>query len=239
MAKGNNGTKAEEAYNLLKSKLLAGEFDPGEQLTEPKVIKLCRVGRSPVREALHRLEAEGLISNRGAYKSKYVGYIEDEDPKELLYRCEMRDAIATQAARLAAKNMNGWQVDELRRLEQVRADAIAAGDRPARHQAAIEFNRYLVANCGNPLLQTIWETYGLMQPMARSLELEQKFIEVLEPADYAHWWLPVVEAIAARDADEAGRRMLEICSRSTEAVRKALWDALKQPLNHASGVAVG
>jgi len=49
------------AYNNLKSDVLAGRFNPGERLTEEYLAKSLGVSRTPVREALHKLESEGLI----------------------------------------------------------------------------------------------------------------------------------------------------------------------------------
>jgi len=49
------------AYNNLKSDVLAGRFNPGERLTEEHLAKSLGVSRTPVREALHKLESEGLV----------------------------------------------------------------------------------------------------------------------------------------------------------------------------------
>jgi len=51
----------ERTYNHLKSDVLAGRFNPGERLTEEHLAKSLGVSRTPVREALHKLESEGLV----------------------------------------------------------------------------------------------------------------------------------------------------------------------------------
>ena len=51
----------EQTYEYLKDKLLAGGFDPGERLTEEQLAADLGVSRTPVREALHKLEREGLV----------------------------------------------------------------------------------------------------------------------------------------------------------------------------------
>lgn len=51
----------ETTYNNLKSDVLAGRFNPGERLTEEHLAKSMGVSRTPVREALHKLESEGLV----------------------------------------------------------------------------------------------------------------------------------------------------------------------------------
>jgi DNA-binding GntR family transcriptional regulator len=51
----------ERTYHNLKSDVLAGRFNPGERLTEEHLAKSMGVSRTPVREALHKLESEGLV----------------------------------------------------------------------------------------------------------------------------------------------------------------------------------
>jgi len=67
----------EKVYNYLKSAILSGNFDPGERLTEEHLATKLKVSRTPVREALHKLESEGLITPR-----KKRGFIASRDSKE-------------------------------------------------------------------------------------------------------------------------------------------------------------
>ena len=67
----------EKVYNHLKSAILSGNFDPGERLTEEHLATKMKVSRTPVREALHKLESEGLIKPR-----KKRGFIASRDSKE-------------------------------------------------------------------------------------------------------------------------------------------------------------
>ena len=51
----------EQTYELLREKLLTGEYPPSERLTEESLASALGVSRTPIREALHRLESEGLV----------------------------------------------------------------------------------------------------------------------------------------------------------------------------------
>ena len=62
-AKKKSTSVRELAYNHLKSDVLAGRFNPGERLTEEHLAKSLGVSRTPVREALHKLESEGLVKS--------------------------------------------------------------------------------------------------------------------------------------------------------------------------------
>jgi DNA-binding GntR family transcriptional regulator len=54
---------SEKTYEYLKAKILAGRFNPGDRLTEEHLAKVLGVSRTPIREALHKLELEGLIKS--------------------------------------------------------------------------------------------------------------------------------------------------------------------------------
>jgi DNA-binding GntR family transcriptional regulator len=224
MATQTKGTKWSEAYNAIKEDVLEGRYDPGERLEEAKLARALNMGRTPVREALRRLEVEGLLSTRGVNSHIHVHYLEEEDPQELLYRYEMRGAIESTAAALAAESMNAWQVEKLRQLEKTMGEALTAGNRALMHQANMEFHDYLVANCGNPLLYSAFKSYRLMPPEPRSAALEEQ-IQTVEFVDLVHQYTPLVDAIGARDPEEAERQMKVIISRITRSLRKVLHES--------------
>lgn len=230
MAVPDANTKSAKAYQLLKDKLQKGQFASGERLTEVGLAKVMNMSRAPIREAMLRLEAEGLLVGNGAYGGKYVAYIEDLDSEQVLRLYEMREVIEGLAARLAAKNLNGWQIDELRRLNEKIVERQKAGDLIGRMNAAVEFHQYLVGNCGNPLVVEVWENYHLMPLLQRTPKiLELIYANVPEPErrkEQEEAWRPVVDAIASHDPDEADRRAREIIRRVTDAIRKTTWERL-------------
>ena len=67
----------EKVYEHLKSDILSGRYTPGEKLAEEHLAERLGVSRTPVREALHKLESEGLIQPR-----KKRGFIVSRDTKE-------------------------------------------------------------------------------------------------------------------------------------------------------------
>jgi DNA-binding GntR family transcriptional regulator len=67
----------EKVYEYLKSAVLSGHFNPGKRLTEEHLAKEMGVSRTPVREALHKLESEGLIKPR-----KKRGFVASADSKD-------------------------------------------------------------------------------------------------------------------------------------------------------------
>jgi DNA-binding GntR family transcriptional regulator len=67
----------ERVYERIKTSILSGHLNPGEKLTEEHLAKTLGVSRTPVREALHKLESEGLIKVR-----KKRGFVVSRDSKE-------------------------------------------------------------------------------------------------------------------------------------------------------------
>jgi len=105
------------AYTFIRQKIISGEFPPGYPLMTEALSELTKVSRTPVREALHRLKAEGLVSIRphlGASVKK-MHY------REFREMCEMRLALEGHAAGLAAVNHSASELREIKvALEKMR-----------------------------------------------------------------------------------------------------------------------
>jgi DNA-binding GntR family transcriptional regulator len=67
----------ERAYEHLKASILSGRFSPGERLMEEHLAKELGISRTPIREALHKLESEGLIKPLATR-----GFVASQDSKE-------------------------------------------------------------------------------------------------------------------------------------------------------------
>ena len=113
----SNGSAADAAYRELKRRLLAGDVPLGVRLGEERVAEQLSVSRTPVREALLRLYAEGFLERHpdGGFRAKHpttrsVGELYD-----------VRKALELYAVRLTLAALDG--PDEVRaRLEQLRDD---------------------------------------------------------------------------------------------------------------------
>ncbi len=109
---------AHRAYEVIRNEIIEGRYAPGDRITETEIAATADVSRTPVREALHRLEAEGLIRfvpNQGAFVTSW-GITEAEETFEL------RAMLESYAARLCAERASKEQTARLRSLaeEQLR-----------------------------------------------------------------------------------------------------------------------
>jgi DNA-binding GntR family transcriptional regulator len=111
-------------YEHLREQLLNGEISPRQHLIEAKIAKEIGTSRTPVREALHSLELEGLIES-----IPRVGYvvkpISEQEVEEI---CEMRMAIEGVAARWAIEKAYKKLVEELKKNISIAEEKVSKGD---------------------------------------------------------------------------------------------------------------
>jgi DNA-binding GntR family transcriptional regulator len=215
--------KSQQAYESIKRIIQEGKLEPGERLTEMKMAGMLGMNRGVVRESLLRLQAEGILRYRGNRRGRFVEYIEDKSLEEIFRRYELRELIEAGAARLAAMNMNGWQIEELRGLLRTLQSRSSIADAGARREAARKFHDYLLANCGNPLLHEVWVSQRLAPFAVRSPELNAQILHHL-PDEQKHdeRLNKAVEAITTHNPDLAEQEMREFVREITEAIRQTL-----------------
>src|SRR5919202_6686418 len=112
----------EKVYDHLKQAILAGEIQPGERLLETRLAKSLGVSRIPVREAIRKLEREGLIvafPRRGVYASSL-------SPRDVDEVYAVRAVLEGLAARLAAEHRTE---EQLGRLDTIVAEMAEQAER--------------------------------------------------------------------------------------------------------------
>jgi DNA-binding GntR family transcriptional regulator len=117
----HDSVAGEAMYVALREAILSGVLLPGERLGEEHLARLFERSRTPVREAILRLESEGL-TERSSRRGFVVGRISREEVLEVY---AVRGALDALAARLAAHGMLPAELDQLRRLNaQLREAAL-------------------------------------------------------------------------------------------------------------------
>ena len=111
-------------FKTLREAIVTGELKPGERLMEIKLANEMGVSRTPVREAIRKLEQEGLV-HLTARKGAEVAPINAKDLREVL---EIRKALEGLACQMACQNASE---EDIRKLEEINAeigDAIKDND---------------------------------------------------------------------------------------------------------------
>jgi len=135
----------ERIYRRLRGAIQRGEFDPGTRLVEQRLAEELGVSRTPVREALYRLEREGLVT-----KVPHKGIVvREQDPEELKEVLELRGLLEGYAAALAAKKGDEELFDELEEILKRSEEALEKNDIDELVKLNTQFHETLYRRCGN------------------------------------------------------------------------------------------
>ena len=135
-------------FNTLRQAILTGEMEPGERLMEIQLANKLGVSRTPIREAIRKLELEGLvimIPRKGAE----VAHITVKDMRDVL---EVRSALEELAATLACKNVTAEHIEELKTANRVFEAAIVSKDVVAIVNADVAFHNIIYSMTDNQRL---------------------------------------------------------------------------------------
>jgi len=216
-------------YDRLRAAILALELAPGERLTERGLEASFEASRTPVRAALGRLDAEGLVQRDGR------GWIVSPiDLAEIGALAELREAVEGAAVRLAVQRASAADLAALSALlddsrpadsavafdEDADADADAQADLDAERgvRAGGNFHEELTRLSGNPVMADT--VRGAMTRLART-----RWLEVRTPAAREQAWREhraVLDALIARDADTAARLLADHIRGTNERLLEAL-----------------
>ncbi|MCI7813020.1 MAG: GntR family transcriptional regulator [Lachnospiraceae bacterium] len=135
-------------FNTLRQAILTGELKPGERLMEIQLANRLGVSRTPVREAIRKLELEGLvvmIPRKGAV----VAEITIKDLEDVL---EVRGALEVLAVQNACANITEKQLQELKDAASEFKRALSGGDLVECVQADIKFHEIIYGATNNQRL---------------------------------------------------------------------------------------
>ena len=138
----------ETVYDYLRDKVLCGEIPPSSRLAELHLARELGVSRTPVREALHMLEREGLLES-----IPRVGYLVKRiNPDEVAEMCEIRAVNEALAARWAMERMGEGERRALEDNLQAAEEALAAGEMETFIRLDGAFHRMVVEAGGSSRL---------------------------------------------------------------------------------------
>jgi len=135
-------------FNTLRQAILRGEMEPGERLMEIQLAQKLGVSRTPIREAIRKLELEGLvimIPRKGAE----VAHITEKDMRDVL---EVRCTLEELAVALACKNVTGEHITALKAANKVFEMAIVSKDVVNIVEADVKFHDAIYAMTNNDRL---------------------------------------------------------------------------------------
>ncbi len=180
-------------YESMVELVVSGGLSPGEHLVETDLARQLGVSRQPVREALHRLQAEGWVDlrpNQGAFVHEPT----DHEVDQLL---DVRELLEMETARLAAKSASAGAVARLRAICRAGEAAVTDGDTDRFIAVNNEFHAALAEVAGNAVLAQ------LGQIVSRRVRWYYRLVAPLREHDSCAEHMELIDAIKAGDADRA------------------------------------
>lgn len=191
---------ADRAYAAIRDRLIMLDIKPGEPLNDELLAKDLETGRTPVREALKRLEGDRLVvayPRRGTFATAV-------DITDLAHISEIRAALEPVAAARAARNPSAQMRAELREV----AAEITATDLTDRHDLLrrdVRVHRSIYRAAGNPHLEDI-----LVRQDNLATRIWGMFLDRLPGlAGHIGEHVPLLEAIIAGESERAAQLALE------------------------------
>jgi DNA-binding GntR family transcriptional regulator len=187
----------QRAYLAIREGILAGTFPQGSHITARQLAEETGLSRTPIREAMRQLDAEGLIKlipNRGAFVASW-----SETEIEQIY--ELRVLLESFAAQVSAQRISPSQRDYLEQLsvEMGRLVTQSSIDYDAIAEVNDRFHKGLLDACGNPRLRDL---LGAITEVPLQLSTFRRYsIEQLRRSAAQHSEL--VSALNARDSEWA------------------------------------
>lgn len=185
---------AQQAYEAVRDAIERGELSPGDRISEYKTADWLKISRTPAREGLLRLEAEGLLSYHPR-RGLVVASVDSESLKELFLA---REVIERALAGFAAQNASGPEIDAILRLTEAEPEMIDDRERMYQHNKDFHMqirrashNRYLTK-----FISTIDDLVAADRRGTSLVDMDRRKAVIQEH-------LKLAEAIAARDVTKA------------------------------------
>jgi DNA-binding GntR family transcriptional regulator len=188
-------SRSESAYQGLLKILISGELRPNDVIMERRIAERLQVSRTPLREAIRRLEGEKLITRQSA-GTLVVSPMSTEDFLDILH---VRRLLEGEAVRRAASRIS---LSELQRIRQqmvaVRGGKQSAGTDP--NSLGRQLHELIAGAASNPVLLSIIESLGKRTRLF--MRVPERRSQVIDEH------LAVIDALLLRDG-EAARAAME------------------------------
>lgn len=148
-------TTPHSVIEVLRKLIFNGFFPPGSQLREIQISEELGISRAPLREALGRLEEEGLVV-RIPFKGAFVAEISSEAVEEINI---VRELVEAHVIEKALPILLSSEVQNLDRIVKDMKDAAKSGDFQAALDAHLELHRLIYECANNEVLVAMWKSW--------------------------------------------------------------------------------
>jgi len=186
------------AYEEIYEAIISGDIRPGDRLRETTLAEQIGLSRTPIREAIRKLESDGIV----VHEPRVGAIVKTLSQQEIVELYEMRIVVESTAARMAARHISDA---ELRALEDINAEMgnATGGGETARLNR--DFHRCILNAAKNRYLVQSFEVlaHNFVLLGATTIETPERIIQVIEQHD------TIIEALRNRDEDESAKAMAD------------------------------
>jgi len=188
----------DKVYETIRQNIIDLNLYPGEQLTEQRLSDELGVSKSPIRDAIHRLEQQGLICVV-PYKGCYVADLDKKECRELF---QLREAIEIFSMENRIDSYTEEDIREFTAIIKLATEEIKRGNESSAYNEHLSFHSMIVDKLGNSL---ILDTYSNVQDrIRRYLNFVVKYSpDRVKLSNKQH--VELLDAIRQRDKEWASR----------------------------------
>jgi len=191
MAKISKKVLSSKVYEILREMIAEHRFKPGARINVEGLSKELGVSRTPVWEAVRRLELQGLVENI-PYRGVFMVEMTLQRALELY---QVREVLESLAGRLAAQHVSDKALEKMAKGLEVQMDIIERGDLLGYSQYDFDFHSVIHKLSHNAVLQEMLETLkAKMQPI--NMDVKPILPRLYE--DHTE----ILEALKSRDSDQ-------------------------------------
>ena len=197
--KKNGGTLSGQVRNYILTKILNGEFEPGERLIEMKIARQMHTSQAPVREAIRELESTGLLEtlpNRGSRIRKVSN-------QELSDIYDVRAQLEGYAAEIVCAQKK-LITSELNETVERMIDAAKKDDLMSFASINHEFHSTIIKNAGNEILLKTWQTLHIQIKTFLIVNRAEKNLMEMARSHYR-----IIEAFNNFDSEKARHEVIK------------------------------
>ena len=189
----------EIAYEIILQKILFGDLKPGERVPQENLAAMLNMSRTPVRDALLRLEQERYLERNSANGFQ----VTKPRLKDYADLCEFRLALEPRAAYFAARNISEGELESLRQnLEEMERAARSSENKYHIMELDKRFHEIIAEGCGNEYIRDAILQYQRKQVFNMHFCLQEKNIRFVYNKHRS-----IYEAIARSDENGAEEQM--------------------------------
>jgi DNA-binding GntR family transcriptional regulator len=210
----------------LRQMIIRCELEPGDRISEVDLGQAFGVSRTPLREALKLLAAEGLVEIR-PHKGAIIAEIALDEISETF---ELMGALEEMAGPLVCERISNIDLAQLEGLVKEMDAQHATGDLTHYFELNTEFHNRIVSLTGNKVLTRVYsEMFRKLQRARYRVNYDPKRWQ--ESTNEHHW---IMEALRARDGTEFGHRLKVHNARTARAVTRGLATSMTKPRGAAN-----